>query len=179
MTALAAIAADEYGPPYARYIDRVAGSGDLLALLERQGTENQERLRAVPESRGGFRYAPGKWSVKEVVLHLADAERIMAYRALRIGRGDATPLPGFDEEAYAPLSGADAQPLHALLDEWADVRRATLSLFRHLPAEAWTRRGTASGFPVTVRALAAIIAGHERHHLHTLEERYGLWPAAR
>jgi hypothetical protein len=179
MTALGAIAADEYGSPYARYIDRLPASEDLLALLERQGSENQERLRAVPESRGGFRYAPGKWSVKEVVLHLSDAERVMAYRALRIGRGDATPLPGFDEEAYAPLSGADAQPLRALLDEWADVRRATLSLFRHLPVEAWTRRGTASGFPVTVRALAAIIAGHERHHLQTLEERYGLWPATR
>jgi hypothetical protein len=133
----------------------------------------------VPESRGGFRYAPGKWSVKEVVLHLADTERIMAYRALRIARGDATPLPGFDENAYVPLSGADAQSLDALLGEWADVRRATLSLFRHLPVEAWTRRGTASRFPVTVRALAGIIAGHERQHLVTLEERYGLWPAPR
>jgi hypothetical protein len=175
MTAIAPIAADEYGPPYARYIARIPAGSDLLALLERQGTEIQERLRSVPESRGGFRYAPGKWSVKEIVVHLADTERIMAYRALRIGRGDATPLPGFDEEAYAPLSGADAHPLEALVDEWADVRRATLSLFRHLPAEAWTRRGSASGFPATVRALAGIIAGHERHHLATLEERYGLW----
>jgi hypothetical protein len=99
----------------------------------------------------------------------------MAYRALRTARGDATPLPGFDENAYVPLSGAEAHPLAALVDEWGDVRRATLSLFRHLPPDAWVRRGTASGFPVTARALAWIIAGHERHHLAVLAERYGLW----
>jgi hypothetical protein len=181
MTAYGPPATDEYGAPYAGYIARVPAGHDLLDLLARQAEENGARLRAVPEARGGHRYAAGKWSVKEVVLHLADVERIMAYRALRVARGDATPLPGFDENAYAPHSGADAQPLAALLDEWGDVRRATLSLFRHLPADAWTRRGTASGFPVTVRALAWIIAGHERHHLEVLDQRYELWgaPAAR
>ena len=115
--------------------------------------------------------------MKEVVVHLSDAERIFSYRALRLARGDATPLPGFDENAYAPESGADAQPLAALVTEWADVRQATLGLLRHLPAAAWTRRGTASGCPVSVRALAWIIAGHVRHHPSTLEERYGLWAA--
>jgi hypothetical protein len=175
MAAYGPPAADEYGAPYAGYVARVPAGSDVLELLARQGEESRARLGAVPEARGGYRYASGKWSVKEVVVHLADVERIMAYRALRVARGDATPLPGFDESAYAPLSGADAQPLAALLDEWGDVRRATLSLFHHLPTEAWSRRGTASGFPVTARALAWIIAGHERHHLATLAERYGLW----
>jgi hypothetical protein len=131
-------------------------------------------LAAVPADRAGFRYAPGKWSVREVVMHLSDVERIMAYRALRVARGDATPLPGFDENAYAPLSNAEALTISALAEEWSDVRRASLSMFRHLPAEAWTRRGTASGAPVSVRALAWIIAGHELHHLSVLIERYGV-----
>jgi hypothetical protein len=137
----------------------------------------EARFRVVPETRGAHRYGPGKWSVKEVVLHLSDTERIMAYRALRVARGDRTPLPGFDETQYTPQSGADAQPLAALVTEWSEVRQATITLFRHLPPEAWSRRGTASGQPVSVRALAWIIAGHERHHLATLEERYGLWAA--
>jgi hypothetical protein len=102
------------------------------------------------------------------------AAPIATRRALRVARGDTTPLPGFDEDAYAPLSNAEAHPLAALAEEWGDVRRATLSFFRHLAPEAWTRRGTASGAPVTVRALAWIIAGHERHHLETLAERYGV-----
>jgi len=178
MTAYGPPAADEYGAPYAGYIARVPAGSDVLELLARQGEESRARLATVAEARGDYRYAPGKWSVKEVVLHLADTERIMAYRALRVARGDATPLPGFDEAAYAPHSGAGAQPLAALLDEWGDVRRATLSLFRHLPNDAWPRRGTASGFPVTPRALAWIIAGHERHHLATLADRYGLWSQA-
>jgi hypothetical protein len=170
-------AADEYGPGYAGYVARVPAGVDILAVLGRQQVDMVSRFRVVPEARGAHRYAPGKWSVKEVVLHLSDTERIMAYRALRVARGDQTPLPGFDEAQYAPQSGADAQPLAALVTEWSEVRQATLTLFRHLPPEAWTRRGTASGHPVSVRSLAWIIAGHERHHLATLEERYGLWAA--
>ena len=169
--------AGEYGQPYAGYIARVPGGEDILALLARQQTEVVERFRAVPEGRGSHRYAPGKWSVKEVVVHLSDVERIFAYRALRVARGDETPLPGFDENRYAPESGADAHPLGALVTEWADVRQATLAFLRHLPPQAWTRRGTASSHPVSVRALAWIMAGHVSHHLSTLEERYGLWTA--
>jgi DinB family protein len=169
--------ADEYGPFYAGYVGRVPGGSDIIGLLDRQREETLARFGSVGEGRGAHRYAPGKWSVKQVVVHLSDVERIMAYRALRVGRGDQTPLPGFDEDAYAPLSGADALSLAALVTEWGLVRQATVALFRHLPAEAWTRRGTASGAPVSVRALAWIIAGHERHHLQTLAERYGLWVA--
>jgi hypothetical protein len=170
-------AADEYGTPYAGYVGLVPAGEDIVALLARQREGTLARFGSVTEGRGAHRYAPGKWSVKEVVVHLSDTERIMAYRALRIARGDGTPLPGYDENAYVPLSGADAQPLAALITEWEQVRQATVSLFRHLPPEGWTRRGTASGMPVSVRALAWIIAGHERHHLRTLAERYGLWTA--
>jgi DinB superfamily len=174
MTMLAPPGPDEYGAHYAGYIAQVPAGADILGLLARQQDSTLARFAAVPEARGAYRYAPGKWSVREVVVHLSDAERIFVYRALRIARGDTTPLPGFDENAYAPLSNAEAHPLGALAEEWGDVRRATVSLFRHLAPEAWTRRGTASGAPVTVRALAWIIAGHERHHLGTLAERYGV-----
>jgi hypothetical protein len=169
---------DEYGAPYAGYISQVPLGADIVDLLARQRDATLARFAALPEDRGGYRYATGKWSVKEVLLHLSDAERVMAYRALRIARGDTTPLPGFDENAWAPLSGADEQPLTALAQEWGDVRQASLVLFRHLPADAWTRRGTASGHGVSVRALAWIIAGHERHHMGVLGERYGLWAGA-
>jgi hypothetical protein len=110
--------------------------------------------------------------VKEVLVHLCDVERIMAYRALRIGRGDGTPLPGFDENEYVPAMAAGTRTVADFAAEWGEVRRATLALFRYLPPEAWQRRGTASGKPVSVRALAYIIGGHVRHHLGVLDERY-------
>jgi hypothetical protein len=174
VTELAPPGADEYGAPYADYVARVPAGADVLELLARQHDSTLGRFAAVPPTRAGYRYAPGKWTVREVLMHLSDVERIMAYRALRVARGDATPLPGFDEQAYAPFSNAEAHSLAELAEEWSDVRRATLSLFRHLPAAAWTRRGTASGWPVSVRTLAWIIAGHERHHLDVLAERYGV-----
>jgi DinB superfamily len=172
-TAIAPPVADEYAPYYGRYIAQVP-RGDILDQLDRQREEVLARFRPVPESKGAHRYAPGKWSVRQVVCHLSDTERIMAYRALRIARGDTTPLPGFDENAYAPESGADAVPLAELVAEFADVRRASVALFRHLPAEAWTRGGTASESPFSVRALAWIIMGHPIHHLGVLRERYGV-----
>lgn len=178
MSPLAPPAPDEYGAPYAGYIARVPAGTDIVDLLARQRKDTLARFAALPEDRGGHRYAAGKWSVKEVLLHLSDVERVMAYRALRIARGDPTPLPGFDEAAWTPLSGADARSLADLAGEWGDVRQASLALFRHLPAAAWTRRGRASEMPVSVRGLAWIIAGHERHHLAVLGERYGLWDAA-
>ena len=174
MTLLAPPAPDEYGTYYAGYIAHVPAGADILDLLARQRASTLARFATVPEARGAHRYAPGKWSVREVVVHLSDIERIMVSRALRGAGGDTTPLPGIDEKAYAPLSNAEAHPLAELVEEWGDVRRATLSFFRHLAPDAWTRRGTASGAPVTVRSLAWIVAGHERHHLVTLAERYGV-----
>lgn len=165
---------DEYRESFAGYVSRVPGGVDILELLARQRDETRARLLAVPESRGAYRYAPGKWSVKELVVHLGDTERIMAYRALRIARGDTTPLPGFDENAYTPESGAEAVPLVELVEELVAVREATVALFRHLPPQAWSRRGTASDSAISVRALAWVIAGHERHHLAVMAERYGV-----
>lgn len=172
--AMAPPAGDEYAPYYGRYISRVPPGADILDQLDRQREDVLARFRAVPESKGAHRYAAGKWSVRQVVCHLSDTERIMAYRALRIARADPTPLPGFDENAFAPESGADAVPLAELVAEFAAVRRASLALFRHLPPDAWIRRGTASESPFSVRALAWIIVGHPIHHLDVLRERYGV-----
>ena len=163
--------ASEHLPYYGKYVDRVP-DGDLLQTLRTQLDETLALVRGLPEERGGHRYAPGKWSIREVLSHVIDAERIFAYRALRIGRGDATPLASFDENAYAAASNADARTLADLAEELAHVRLGNLALFRSLDDEALARRGTASGGEVSVRALAWIIAGHERHHVSLLRERY-------
>ena len=163
--------ATEYASFYAGYVAEVPDA-DVLALLDRQGEETFALFSALPEDRGAHRYAPEKWSIKELVNHLSDTERIFAYRALRFARGDQTPLASFDENAYAPEMHADERTLADLTAEWADVRRSTLHLFRHLPAGTWERQGTASGHPCSVRALAYATAGHARHHLRVLAERY-------
>jgi DinB superfamily len=164
--------AGEYAPSFAAYIDRIADDEDIVPVLVTQLDQTLPRLARIPEARGDYRYAPGKWSIKEIVGHLCDTERVFAYRALRVGRGDTTPLPSFDDQAYVAEVRAGDRTLADLAAEWGDVRRATIALFRNLPAEAWQRRGTASDQPISVRALAYIIAGHVRHHLQTLEERY-------
>ena len=162
----------EYAPSFADYVARIADDEDIVAVLVTQLDQVLARLGRIPEVRGDYRYAPGKWSIKEIVGHLCDTERVFAYRALRIGRGDSTPLASFEDQAYVEASRAGDRALGDLAAEWGDVRRATVALFRNLPAEAWQRRGTASDKPISVRALAYIIAGHVRHHLQVLEERY-------
>jgi hypothetical protein len=164
--------AGEFSAAFAGYVDRINEDEDIVAVLVAQLDQVLARLGRIPEQRGAYRYAPDKWSIKELVGHLCDTERVFAYRALRIGRGDSTPLPSFDDEAYVAESGAGNRTLADLVAEWGDTRRATISLFRNLPAEAWDRRGTASDQPISVRALAYVVAGHLRHHLQTLEERY-------
>ena len=163
--------APEYAPYYGRYIDKVP-DGDLLRTLEDQGRETQAVLAGLSEAKALHRYAPGKWSVKEVIGHVTDTERVFSYRALRFARGDATALPGFDENAWVPAGSFDARSLADLAAELDAVRRATLTLFRGLDAAALARRGTASDNAVSVRAIAWIIAGHERHHVALLHERY-------
>jgi len=165
--------AGEYAPYYEKYVSRVP-EGDVVEVLARQAGEAAAFLRAVPAERGDHRYEPGKWSVKEVVGHVSDAERIFAYRALRIARGDQTPLPGFDENEYARVAGPgfSARTMESLVSEWEDVRRATLSLLHSLDEEALARTGTASEVTVSVRALAFILFGHMDHHLAILRERY-------
>lgn len=163
----------EYAPHYAGYVSRVP-EGDVLAHLARQIDETRALLRDLPPSLAVHRYATGKWSVAEVVGHIADAERIFAYRALRFARGDATPLAPFDENAYVPAGSFDRRTLTDLVDELTTVRQATLALLGGLPDEAFALTGVASGRTVSVRALAFIIAGHELHHVAILRERYGI-----
>lgn len=163
--------ASEHLPYYSKYID-VVPDGDLLHTLRAQLDDTLAMVRGLDESQGGHRYAPGKWSIRGVLNHVIDAERIFAYRALRVARGDQTPLESFDENAYAETADADARTLNDLADELHHVRLGNLALFRGLSDEALARLGTASGGPVSVRALAWIIAGHERHHVALLRERY-------
>lgn len=164
-------APSEYNPYYGKYIERVA-EGDLLETLQAQLDDSLALIRSIPEERGGFRYRPGKWSIREVLGHVIDAERIFAYRALRAARGDATPLPGFDENAFVANARLDERTLASLAEELLVVRQATLALLRPLSEDELGRIGTASDSPVTPRALAWIIAGHERHHMAILRERY-------
>jgi uncharacterized damage-inducible protein DinB len=165
---------DEYAPFYAGYVARVAQVASPISELSLQRRRALALLSPLSDDRAGYRYAAGKWSIKELVGHIADLERIMAYRLLRIGRGDTTPLPGFDENDYVRAAAADARSFHELLDEWVTVRDATITLVRGLPDEAWVRTGTANGWPVSARAMVYIILGHAEHHIGILQERYGV-----
>jgi hypothetical protein len=168
-------AADEFVPYYGKYIALVPESAAIPAL-ERQLENMLPHLRGLDDAQGALRYAPGKWSIKQVLGHLIDSERIFAYRALRFARADRTDLPGFDENAFVEAAGSDRLPIRALVDEIELVRRSTLAMFRALDEEAWLRRGVASGAGISVRALAFIIAGHGHHHVGLLNERYLLIP---
>ena len=161
----------EYASFYHRYVTGVP-EGDVVDVLREGGRELVSAVAAVPEERGGFRYAEGKWSIREVVGHMIDAERIFSYRALRIARGDTTPLAGFEENDYVRHAGSDGRTIASLLEELRVVRESSVLLFQSLPDDAWVRRGTASGAEVSVRAIACIVAGHAAHHLRILRERY-------
>ena len=163
--------ASEYASYYETYVSKVPET-DLLAALDAQTEETLALVRGLSDDVAGYRYEPGKWSVAELIGHVVDGERVFAYRLLTFARGDATSLPGFDQDVF--MSGADfgSYTLAELADEYEHVRRATASLLRHLPAEAWSRTGVASDAEVSVRGLAYIILGHERHHLGILRERY-------
>ena len=167
---------DEYAPYYAPYV-AAAGAGDPFDALEAQSVEAGAMLGALTQEQSGFRYAPGKWSVREVVSHMSDAERVFAYRALRFGRGDQQPLVGFDQQEWAAFTNAESREISDLIAEFRAVRSATIQLFRGLPPEAFARGGVASDNPVTVRALLYIMLGHAAHHLAILRERYLSSPA--
>jgi hypothetical protein len=163
---------DEY-PAYAKmYIDLLPDDGLLLEHLAAGLVATRELLRFLPEDRLLYRYAEGKWTIKEVLLHVIDDERIYAYRALRFARADATELPGFEQDDYVPVSGANERSVEDLLCELEAVRDATVQLYRGLPDEALTRSGIANGNRSSVRALGYHIAGHELHHLRLVRERY-------
>lgn len=161
----------EYAPYYDRYISLVAGS-DILTALDSQRRQTMLMVSGRDESDGNFRYAPEKWTAKEVLGHLCDTERIFAYRALRIARDDRTPIEGFEQDDYVRNGPFANIALAEIIDDYIAVRRATLTLFRNLDEAGWTRRGIANQNEVSVRALAYTIAGHELHHRRILEEKY-------
>ena len=162
----------EYAPYYATYIGPIADQ-DIAALLTSQA-HALDPLRSLDEPGALHRYAPDKWSVKEVVGHITDAERVFAYRMLRIARADATPLAGFDQQPYVEAAHCDRMPISKLVDSFRATRASTLALMGELDDDAWPRMGVASGFPVSARALAFIIAGHATHHIKILREKYGV-----
>lgn len=162
---------DEHTPYYETYI-RVVPGNDVLSALKDQVGESLALLRGVSEDRAGHRYAPDKWSVRELLGHVIDTERIFSYRALCFARNDSTPLPGYEQDDYIRNAAFDSCRLADLASEFAHVRQATLYLFRHLDTAAWLRRGLANDSPFSVRALAWILAGHELHHMRILRERY-------
>lgn len=164
---------DEYDAYYSAYVARVEGD-NVIDVLVRQGDQVQALLAGLSEGEASYRYAPGKWSVREVLGHLCDTERVFAYRALCIARGDSQALPGMDQDAYVAAADFDGRSTESLKAELAAVRSATLSLFECLEPNSWPRLGTANGVRVSVRALAFIIAGHEAHHMAVLGERYNL-----
>jgi DinB superfamily len=161
----------EYAPYYERYVSLVQGE-DILNTLDQQRREAMLLLSCRDDDEGDFRYAPEKWSAKEVLGHVCDTERVFAYRALRFSRVDATPLEGFEQDDYVRNGAFSQRPLSDLVEDFIAVRRATLSLLRNLDEAAWVRRGIANKNEVSVRALAYIIAGHELHHRRILEEKY-------
>jgi hypothetical protein len=161
----------EYAPYYDRYISLIAGT-DILGTLDAQRRQMLLLLSGRDESDGDFRYAPDKWNAKEVLGHICDTERIFAYRALRIARGDETPIEGFEQDDYVKNGPFVNAPMAEIVEDYIAVRRATLTLLRNLDEAAWTRRGTANNNAVSVRALGYTIAGHEVHHRRILEEKY-------
>ncbi len=154
----------------------LAPDGPILDTLAGQIEETAALLGATGEARGDDRYAPGKWTVKEVVGHMADTELVFTYRALRFGRGDATPLPGFEQDDWVAAAGCGERTLREMVELLRRARALSLALFASFPAAAWSRRGVASGARIVVSAFPWVIAGHELHHRRILRERYGLQP---
>ena len=161
----------EAAPYYFTYIDRIKNP-DITAQLEAQLKESTDFFRRISEEKSLHRYAPDKWSIRQTLSHVNDAERVFAYRALWFARGFDAPLPSFDQNIAVGMAKADTYSWTSHVEEFKGVRLATLALFRNLPPEAWARKGIASDNPFTVRALAYIIAGHLAHHRAILETRY-------
>ncbi len=171
MSAEARPARGEAAEYYFKYIDLVP-DGDICDTLEAQLSDTVGTLQRVPADRVDYRYAPDKWTIREVVSHVNDTERLFAFRAFRFARGFDSPLPSFEQEIAMRHARAGARPWPTLVDEFQSLRASTLLLFRHLPPDAWLRRGIASDNPFTVRALAYIGAGHIIHHMAILRDRY-------
>ena len=165
-------AAEESGDYFKGYIDKTSGNDPVQELID-TADELLAYLKAVPESRETNRYAEGKWSIREMLGHIIDTDRVFAYRAMTFARGDDVSLPGFEQDDWVLPSGAHQRPLTDLNQEFIEQRSSLIRMFASLPDEAWTRTGTASGSRFSVRAIAFLLAGHVRHHLNILQERYG------
>jgi hypothetical protein len=163
--------AGEYSPYYDRYLAALP-EGDVFALLERGVEKVVILLEELTEQQAEYRYAPEKWTIKEVLVHVIDVERVLCYRALRFSRNDSTPLPGFEQDDYVSASNAGERTIRDLLAEFRAVRTATVTLFTGMNAEMLARRGVANEAEMTVRAVPWVLAGHERHHLGILKKRY-------
>jgi DinB family protein len=161
----------EHAAYYSRYVDLVP-EGDIVATLSNQLKDSLTFYRGISEEKAGFRYAADKWSIKEVLGHVIDGERVFSYRALRFARNDGTPLESFEQDDYVRAANSDRRSFADLIAEYESVRRASLSLLASFEPDDWSKRGVASDNEVTVRALAFIIGGHERHHLNVLKEKY-------
>jgi hypothetical protein len=163
---------DEYSSFFGGYIQRIPENADIIAVLSSQPDEVRALLKNVSEAQANVRPAPGEWSIKEVMGHVNDAERIFAYRAVRIARNDSTPLPGFEQNEYVTATDFNARSLSDLVDEFDFQRRANVLCFKTLSAEETARRGTASNIPITSRALLFVMAGHVIHHIESLKTSY-------
>ncbi|MGP4041051.1 DinB family protein [Gracilibacillus sp. D59] len=161
----------EYADFYANYVV-IVPEGKIIDILEMQREDVLKRFRKLTEAQADFRYAPGKWSMKEVIGHLADTERYMTYRLFCIARGEKAQLPGHDQDEFVKEAMFDSYPITTLVEDYISVRNATIKLLKNLRNDVWSNWGNANGFPVTVRALAFIIAGHELHHMKILTDRY-------
>jgi len=163
--------ANEYGPSHAGYVNLVPET-DIVGVLTTQPTEIETYLATIDDERALHRYAPGKWSIKDVLGHIADSEHIFGYRLLAFARGETQPLPGFDQEIFASNVKFDDWPLGDIAGYLASTRRTNLNVIRNLDEAAWKRAGIASEYPVSVLGIAFILAGHVRHHLGVLREKY-------
>ena len=161
----------EYDPYYERYISLIIDN-DIVPVLAGQVTELQDLFTALPEEKGTYAYETGKWTIKEVLSHLIDGERIFAYRVFRIARGDKTPIEGFEQDGYIENSHANERTFAELLDEFNLLRRANVLFFKNLDRDDWVRIGTANDVEISVRAIAFVMAGHIRHHITILRSRY-------
>ncbi len=162
---------NEYDPYYETYVSLVE-SDDIVDALAAQPTKLQDLITALPEEKGEYAYEDGKWSIKEVLSHLIDGERMFAYRLFRISRGDKTPIEGFEQDDYNENAQANSRSFGEILEEFSLLRRANLMLIKNLNDEGWSRIGTANNVEITSRALIYIMAGHIEHHLGILKERY-------
>ena len=164
---------EEYASFYEGYINLIP-EGNVIEILEQQAEQVQAAFHSLSEEEGNYRYSEGKWSVKEVLGHLTDNERIMSTRLLRIARGDTTPLPGYDQDVFMDGHPFETYSIVDMAEEYTVVRQSTLVMLRHLSPEAWLRKGIANNYTASARAIACVIAGHELHHLAILRDRYNV-----